>query len=104
LFKVNAQNRGGDTPLHRAAFMGHQEITQILLSANSNINLVNSDGQTALHRAFNNKKIDVSNIVGGSLFGKAYLLIFCLQIVNLLLRNNADPALQDNKQQTYDQL
>ena len=42
---------GGATALHRAAFMGHQNIVQLLLvDYSANVMLQDSDGKTALHK------------------------------------------------------
>jgi len=42
---------GGATALHRAAFMGHLRIVQLLLvDYSANVMLQDSDGKTALHK------------------------------------------------------
>ena len=41
---------GGATALHRAAFMGHTSIVQLLLDHQANVMLQDSDGKTALHK------------------------------------------------------
>ena len=47
----HVSNSGGDTPLHRAAYMGHLDIVKLLLEYQAQPNATNMDGQTALHRA-----------------------------------------------------
>ena len=54
--KVNAQTRsGGVTPLHRAAYSGHQDVTELLIIRGADVTLVDTDGKTALH------KVTISN-------------------------------------------
>ena len=52
--------QGGDTPLHRASYMGHESICEKLIQHNADINFLNSDQQTALHRAMANNKIEAT--------------------------------------------
>ena len=42
---------GRDTPLHRAAYMGHEDVVRCLLENGADVMLQNEDGQTALHKA-----------------------------------------------------
>lgn len=49
---VNAVTRSGKaTPLHRAVTQNHIHIVELLLTANADVNLQDSDGFTPLHRA-----------------------------------------------------
>jgi len=41
---------GGATALHRAAYMGHTSIVQLLINHRANVMLQDSDGKTALHK------------------------------------------------------
>ena len=43
---------GGATPLHRAAYAGHRDIVELLLSNGADPRLVDSDGKTALHKVW----------------------------------------------------
>lgn len=52
---LNAQTKGGATPLHRAALWGHDEILKLLLSHRDvRIDAKDQDGQNPLHRAAEN--------------------------------------------------
>lgn len=48
---VNVPDRGGNTPLHSAAWGGHVEIAKLLLDHKADINATNEDGRTPLHYA-----------------------------------------------------
>ncbi|XP_037927864.1 ankyrin repeat domain-containing protein 39 [Teleopsis dalmanni] len=56
---VNAVTKGGVTPLHRAAMMGHLDIVKFLITSKANIMLQDEDGQTVLHRAAARGHLDV---------------------------------------------
>jgi len=64
---VNAQDKGGNTPLHRAACTGHEQIVKMLVARKPRINAKNAQGDTPLHNACEGKyklsKIDTSPIV-----------------------------------------
>ena len=48
---VNIQTRsGGATALHRSAFKGHIDVTQLLVDRGANVSLLDGDGKTALHK------------------------------------------------------
>ncbi|KAK7867757.1 hypothetical protein R5R35_002258 [Gryllus longicercus] len=49
--RINATNRGDDTPLHLAAAHGHQAIVNMLLRNRADINFTNEHGNTPLHYA-----------------------------------------------------
>jgi ankyrin repeat protein len=46
---VNAKNRYGSTPLHRAAYAGHKEIAELLIAKGADVNA--GDKVTPLHYA-----------------------------------------------------
>jgi len=48
---VNAKNKYGSTPLHRAASGGHKEITEILIAKGADVNAKNHRGMTPLQFA-----------------------------------------------------
>ncbi len=50
---VNAKNRYGSTPLHRAAYAGHKEIAELLIAKGVDVDAKDDRfiGQTPLHRA-----------------------------------------------------
>ncbi|XP_064651001.1 ankyrin repeat and SAM domain-containing protein 3-like [Lineus longissimus] len=48
---LNEKNWGGWTPLMYAAYIGHDNVVNLLLEANVSVNIRNKKGQTALHLA-----------------------------------------------------
>ena len=46
-----ARSVGGATPLHRAAFMGHGEVAELLLAYGTPVGACDSDGLTAADKA-----------------------------------------------------
>ena len=48
---VEVVNPQGHTPLHQAAWQGHDTVCKTLIRAGANPNAVNSDGNTPLHQA-----------------------------------------------------
>jgi ankyrin repeat protein len=69
---------GSSTALHRAAYMGHGAIVQLLLAGRANPTLQDADGQTALHKAIQQGHTEVA----------AALLIACPELA----------AVRDNRQ------
>jgi len=64
---VNAQTMTGrDTPLHRAAFMGHESVVAVLLENGALPTLQNADGDTALHKALEQGKLNVAESLANS--------------------------------------
>ena len=55
--------RGGETPLHRAAYVGHTQATILLLENGADVNAVDEWKQTALHLAANKGHVDVTNVL-----------------------------------------
>uniref|UniRef100_A0A1I8N104 Uncharacterized protein n=1 Tax=Musca domestica TaxID=7370 RepID=A0A1I8N104_MUSDO len=60
---VNAVTKGGVTPLHRAAMMGHLHIVKLLVNAHANVDKQDDDGQTALHRSAIGGHLEVSKFL-----------------------------------------
>tara|TARA_B100001013_G_C24348103_1_gene339258 strand:- start:103 stop:423 length:321 start_codon:yes stop_codon:yes gene_type:complete len=48
---VDADNLDGETPLHRAAFRGHEEIAELLIAKGADVNAKDELGWTPLHNA-----------------------------------------------------
>lgn len=74
---VNAQDRNGWTPLHFAAQAGSIGAVELLIDAGADINLRNSDGNTALWVA-------TMNSYHGT------------QVIELLLKKGANPKEKNN--------
>ncbi|APR98546.1 ankyrin repeat domain-containing protein [Wolbachia endosymbiont of Folsomia candida] len=53
--KIDIQDYKDNTPLHYAANVGYIDSVGLLTKRSDNVNLVNKDGDTALHIALNNK-------------------------------------------------
>ena len=56
---VNQQDAIGDTPLLRAARIGHTEIVNMLLKARADLNKQANDGSTPLHEAAYNGHTEI---------------------------------------------
>lgn len=48
---VNVRDYFGNTPLHLAAFFGHERVVETLLQVGANVNAENNIGETPLHYA-----------------------------------------------------
>lgn len=46
---INAINEMGDTSLHKAAFIGRQDIVMLLLQRNADVKVINGEGRLARH-------------------------------------------------------
>ncbi|CAB0029894.1 unnamed protein product [Trichogramma brassicae] len=108
---VDAQDETGNTPLHVAAHFRQPLVTEILLRKGANPNLVNHDECTPLHFICKKQNIDVDLVKTfieisketqqavhfdiGDKFGDTPLHLAVkdknLEVVELLLRNGADP-------------
>lgn len=56
----NSLTRAGKaSPLHRAAYSGHSNITKVLIEHGGNLDLADFDGQTALHKAAQKSHMEV---------------------------------------------
>ncbi len=60
---VNAQDKGGITPLHYAANHGHIKIVKLLLKNEANVNLQDKNGTTPLHSATNHGYIKIVKLL-----------------------------------------
>lgn len=58
---LNAQDDEGMTPLHLALFLGSKEVAELLLEQEDiQLDLIDEDGETALHYAFDQKYYDLA--------------------------------------------
>jgi ankyrin repeat protein len=69
---VDSQDTFQDTPLHRAAEMGHAAVAQMLIDAGAEIDVAGSDGDTPLIRATKSGRLDCVRVL--MLAGADYFL------------------------------
>lgn len=53
-FNISCKGRSkyiGWTPLHLATYFGHRDVVEYLLARNANVNAINENGDTPLHKA-----------------------------------------------------
>lgn len=53
-FDISCKGRSkyiGWTPLHLSSYFGHYDVVEYLLARNANVNAINENGDTALHKA-----------------------------------------------------
>lgn len=61
---VNAVTKSGRaTPLHRASTQGHVKIVELLLKSGADVDLLDADGFSALHRAVASEKIQICKLL-----------------------------------------
>ncbi|XP_063690374.1 putative ankyrin repeat protein RF_0381 [Bolinopsis microptera] len=102
------QNVGGNTPLHVAAYNGHNESVEMLLSNKSDPSVINEKGELPLHRAVSRGHIDTVKL----LIPVSDINITCkdnvsalhtaartgnVDMITLLMNNGADTKLLDSK-------
>ena len=114
---MNLKDQDGTTPLMAAAARGHLEVVKELLKAGASVNDQNKDGHTALMFAYNGKnqvetlferygqyvkesaeKEDVDDSGTGPIIKEA--LANHVALVDMLLKNGADPSLKDKEGHT----
>lgn len=103
---VDLLNHNAQTPLHMAAFEGHEEVVPELLNSGANALLQDIDGRTALHLAVSRGNFDIVRLLLDN--ARAPLMIRmadctgktplhqavmqeCDEIVRLLVERGADP-------------
>jgi len=109
---VNATDRYGNTPLHRAALKGCYCAVKILLCKGADTNIMNKNNWTALHNAadgghcdvmgelFNNRAdVNSKNSDGSTPLHRATLKGY-KDAVNVLLNNGADVSIVDDDNRT----
>ena len=55
--------RNGETPLHDAAYGGHKEVAELLISKGADVNAKNNDGVTPLHDAARKSRKEVAELL-----------------------------------------
>ena len=60
---VNAKDKYGLTPLHRAASGGHTETAELLITEGADVNAKNEDGKTPLDRAIKYNQTETADLL-----------------------------------------
>jgi ankyrin repeat protein len=60
---VNAKNRYGSTPLHRAAIQGHKEIVELLVTKGADVNAKSETYGTPLDVAIKYKRTELADLL-----------------------------------------
>jgi hypothetical protein len=79
MFRVSAQDKNGEAPLHLALRMGRLEVARMLIERGAGVSVQNEDGQGPLHLA---------SRVGG------------LEIAHMLIKRSASVSAQNRDGQT----
>jgi ankyrin repeat protein len=61
---VDAKDRDGDTPLHDAAFRGHEKIVGLLLAHGADVGAKNNAGRTPRDEALRRWHKEVAQLLG----------------------------------------
>lgn len=109
----NLQNNNGNNALHEAVISGNIKIVELIINQISNINLQNKVGDTPLHLSINYKYNDISIFLIGygcdvntkvkeyDLTPLHYAILYNeKEIMKVLIKNNADPNMQDYRGNT----
>ena len=60
---VNAIDVDGETPLHKAALMGHKEIAELLIAEGAGVNAKDEGGKTPLDWAIHFKHTEIADLL-----------------------------------------
>ena len=60
---VNAWDKYGSTPLHKAALKGHKEIAELLIAKGADVNAKIEDGKTPLDLAIHLKRTETADLL-----------------------------------------
>ena len=60
---MNAKNKYGTTPLHKAAFYGHKEIAELLIANGVDVNAKKNNGRTPLDRAIWINETEIADLI-----------------------------------------
>jgi ankyrin repeat protein len=105
---VNARDKDGTTPLHRAAHIGDEVLAELLLAHGAEINAIDGDGATPLHNAtrsmvklllMHGAAVSIANKKGDTPLHKAALR-GDREIVELLLARNPDLTARNSRGRT----
>ena len=113
-YDVNAKDNQGNTPLHKAAFVGHGKNVELLIQNGATIDALNNRGETPLFKAFSSmneveigKKlvkmgadINIKNTRGESI-GHRVARSGNIKIMELLFNNGLERGAVDSSGNTY---
>jgi ankyrin repeat protein len=57
------EDNSNQTPLHKAAMKGNEEITRMLIDAGADVNVQNRNGETPLHWAARYRKVEIARML-----------------------------------------
>jgi len=104
---IDFKDKFNNIPLHYAIFLKNTFAIDILVSANSNLNIIDDNGNNSLHLAIYTKNYGICkkilskdiNINAKNMVGETALHLACnfqlFEIAKLLIENNIDINLQD---------
>ncbi|CAH0545963.1 unnamed protein product [Brassicogethes aeneus] len=100
LLSTAEQDFQGCTPLHVAVFNGQLEVAEILVKYGADVNAMSTgwQGETPLHMAVQSGKLDVIEFLVAK--GAKDKFNAKLEVVQFLLKNKADPNIQDKNGKT----
>lgn len=109
---VNSKNVNGETPLHLAAYYGHEMLVRLLLENGADIEAIDASGETPLHKATargkigaakallsKNPDLDVRDLSHMTPLHRA-VLANCTYLVRLLLNQGAQVNSRDIDENT----
>lgn len=93
--RIDELNDNGLAPLHEAVINGNVELVRLLIQAGANLDIVDKYNTTALHLSINCNLSNISDREDMDEYVADWDNIPCLQIMQLLISNGANPGIAD---------